>query len=133
MQKLDRIHVISAGLAAVIVACAMVLGGATFLGAHPIWSVSTSLYGVLIGLVAYLVLSIFNFKLRLIALGSAASVLVFWGVTSLGKFIFVASFADNSLAGWGWYLGWIGFVAACGFSLALAIQVLMTWNQSRKA
>lgn len=84
------------------------------LGAHPFWSnVTAPGLGILFGAVVYLV-GLWRIRVGLIAggvllLGAALS-------ARLGKQVFVASYAENALAGEFWFFGWI---AICGALVAL--------------
>lgn len=133
MQKLDKIHAISAVVAILVAGGALALGVAEMFGAHPFWAVSGSLAGAAIGAVFYLVLSLLNLRLRWVLLFAMGAVFASLATTRFGKFQFAASYAEDALAGQFWYFGWIGAAAAFCLLLALLIQMALTWQKRRAA
>ena len=91
------------------------------LGAHPWWSFSIALIGVPIGLI----ISTIAIKTRMgrwIAVTVSLVLLMVAGIIAhLGKATFVASYAENGVAGRFWYYGWIGVMAALCMLLAVAL------------
>lgn len=110
-----------------VVASAVVILAAHYgvnrsLGAHPFWDTKVALIGAPIGLAMALVLlafkwrwstRLFTFLLLLTVAGVAAH---------QGRLQFVASYAENELAGQFWYFGWI----ASSASLAGLIATFLT-------
>lgn len=95
-------------------------GGAASLGAHPWWSLSIALIGTPMGLV----LAFLAVKARIgrwFAIAGSLLLLLAAGLAAhFGKMEFVASYAENGLAGRFWYYGWIGVMAALSLLLAVA-------------
>lgn len=82
------------------------------LGAHPQWAQSVVSIGAPIGLFGFMALIKTN-KTVLSAVGIAGLVAAY--VTAVtGKARFVASYADDTIAGQMWFYGWI---AACTFAV----------------
>ncbi|MDO8359661.1 MAG: hypothetical protein Q7T08_06435 [Devosia sp.] len=81
------------------------------LGAHPRCAMSTALIGAAVGLLVALGLGAVPLR-RVISMLVAAVATVLAGVAAyFGKDIFVASYAEDGLAGHFWYYGWIGGLA----------------------
>ena len=109
-----------AGLvAAAVLVLAAYSGASQALGAHPFWAVQIVWIGVGLGMVLF-GLSRFWRVRQLVKLGVAVICLgLSWGVTSVGKTRFAASYAEDFVAGRMWYLGWIAFAAFAFAVLAL--------------
>jgi len=98
------------------------------LGGHPFWSASATYLGVGIGAVlatlSHFILSKRPSwgKLHLAILISIAII----GITAstYGKIDFVASYAEDRLAGRIWYYGFIAFIAGIPGSFTMAVQLL---------
>ncbi len=92
-----------------------------YLGAHPWWSQKVVLIGAPIGLVIGAALwgSTLAQRWRLLI---AATALVLAGLSAyFGKAGFVASYAEDALAGRFWFFGWIALAAAlAGLTLSVA-------------
>lgn len=92
------------------------------LGAHPFWADFTApALGLIVGALGYAV-ALWRYRTGLVlaALVLAGAV----AAAHFGKQVFVASFADNALAGDFWFFGWI---AVCGASVTLTAAVLDRW------
>ena len=88
------------------------------LGAHPFWDVKTAVIGSTIGVVLGLGMLWTRWPGRLagaILLGLAAVAAI------VGKSRFVASYAEDALAGKFWFFGWIGIAA--GLSLLIFTMI----------
>ncbi|WDR06370.1 hypothetical protein PSQ90_02570 [Devosia rhodophyticola] len=96
-------------------------GIVTFLGAHPFWAQSTSWIGAIAGAAVALVLLWFRVP-RMLALGLAGVVLLAAGLAAyFGKAEFVASYAENGLAGRFWYIGWMVGLGALTSLIAVGV------------
>ncbi|NNE88201.1 MAG: hypothetical protein HKN27_09005 [Silicimonas sp.] len=116
----------TSGLAAYVLAGAIVVIASHYgipksLGAHPFWAITTAWIGAPIGLVL-------AFTVRAMKWRWATRLLVFIALLAIagtaahqGRLIFAASFAENTLAGQFWYLGWI---ASAAFAAALIASIL---------
>lgn len=87
------------------------LGVFALLGAHPFWSDDTApALGIIVGAVGYL-LGLWRLRVGLIAM---VVVLVAAILSArFGKQVFVASYAENALAGEFWFFGWVVVCGAC--------------------
>lgn len=96
------------------------LGGAEALGAHPWWAARTGLFGAPIGLGLYALArgsGLAHSRLAPLALAGFALAVA---SAVIGKQRFVASVAEDGLAGRFWFFGWFGvFAMACLLILAL--------------
>jgi len=113
-------------LANAIIAAAILIGLAHFgvaksLGAHPIWAVKIGYIGVGLGVVVYSMFWVWQGGWVAKLLTFAVLLAVASGVTYFGKMRFVASIAEDAMAGRLWYFGWIAVV---GFAFALLMHVL---------
>lgn len=130
-------------IAGIIIAAVLVLlmefGGVfVYFGAHPFWSANGVYIGIAIGAVFYaLAVAARRFwhintllpaaVFLLMAIGCEASALIL-------KENFAASYAENVIAGRGWYLSHIGFVAAGTallaslFGIVAMRKVRTTWD-----
>lgn len=97
---------------------ASLLGVSVDLGAHPLWAVKTGVIGSAIGLVVYTALRLAGLRPTSLAIFGGLAL----GASGLsvvqGKALFVASFAENALAGRFWFLGWFGVAAAACLTLS---------------
>lgn len=108
-------------IAAMLVVVAARYGLSKALGAHPFWSVSIVWVGVPVGLLLSLFAARSGFRWPT-RIGAFALLLCVAAVAAhYGKLRFVASFAEDRLAGKFWYYGWIGI--AC-FTAAFLSAVL---------
>lgn len=95
------------------------LGGTKALGAHPWWADQVAFVGIAMGLpAAWLVSRVLPNRSRRLAIVVTA-LAVSGLVTYFGKARFVASFAEDTLAGRGWYFGWM---AVCVTLVVFALQ-----------
>ena len=82
------------------------------LGAHPWWAFKVGYFGVIIGVVIYVVQSFwhgsFSTKALMISVALLAMTVTVW----IGKARFSASYAEDAVAGKMWFFDWIGIVAA---------------------
>ena len=98
------------------------------LGAHPFWSASATYLGIGIGafvtLLAHLIL-IRHPRWTKLLLGIFLSLAII-GITAstYGKIDFVASYAEDRLAGRIWYYGFIAFIASIPGSFVTAVRLL---------
>ncbi len=99
-------HLLSALIAALLMATVIALDIARPLGAHPWWSHKTLLIGAPIGLI---LATLAGLKLRPLPLTitfAIATALAF-ATAKYGQTQFAASYAEDQLAGKLWYFGWI--------------------------
>ena len=113
-------------LAALLAAAAAVgfatSGLATGLGAHPFWAGSVPL----MGLIAALPLFVIGLRWPLAgALAAGALTLAAMAAARFGKAAFAASYAENTLAGHFWFLGWIVLSGAATALIAMGILALL--------
>ena len=114
-----------AGVAALMAAFGL-LGGTRALGAHPFWSGQVAFVGIAAGLPVAAVLSQIV-KRRTVRIGAVTAVLMLSVlVTYVGKARFVASFAEDFVAGRGWYFGWM---AICTCLVVLALQFVPRFSE----
>ncbi len=124
-------------LAAVLLALAVPVGAASLglagaLGAHPFWELQVALIGAPLGVVAAAV------GLRVTRLPPGAAP-VLWGALAVaaalaawwGKTAFVASYAEDRLAGLFWYYGWIAGCAGVGAAIYSTARLLPRARASR--
>jgi hypothetical protein len=84
------------------------------LGAHPFWSELTApALGVIVGAFGY-GLGLWRYRQGLVAMSAVLGMSI--AAAHFGKRVFVASYADNALAGDFWFFGWIFL---CGALIAL--------------
>ena len=107
------------GVAAAL-ALAVLAGLPETLGAHPFWARQTGLVGVAGGVAIYAIARITGLSPRRLILVGAVALAVSWLSAYFGKSIFVASYAENALAGRAWYIGWF-VVAGSATLLASAL------------
>lgn len=112
--------------AAVLVAVALVLVGVPeTLGAQPLWAQSVGYMGLAVAVPVLLIA-----VLRPVAMTWAAlAAIVCGGIAAwFGKAAFVASYAEDALAGRAWYLGWI---VLCGGLAALVGVIVLRMRAAR--
>ena len=97
------------------------LGGTVALGAHPWWADQVAFVGLSVGLPAsWLIAKLLPSRAQ--RLGVVTIALILSGlITYFGKARFVASFAEDALAGRAWYFGWM---AICACLVVLALQFI---------
>jgi len=122
MTAPPRVPAVLALVVAMAVPLLLAYSGLTIrLGAHPRWAMSTALIGAAVGLLLALALSAAPLR-RVISMLVAAVATVLAGVAAyFGKEIFVASYAENGLAGHYWYYGWIGGLAGVTVLIGLTL------------
>lgn len=106
MRRMTRLEIaIAAGVAAVLVAAALA-GLSEALGAHPWWARQTGIVGGLGGAVLWLV-GLRRAGISPLAQLTAATLALLTSAAAVyfGKQAFVASYAENALAGRFWYFG----------------------------
>lgn len=120
-----NVEIATALIIAAILMADSALGVPEALGAHPFWAVKTGTIGSAVGLLIYAGLRWAGMRPASIAiLGGIALILAGIAVMQ-GKSLFVASFAESTLAGRFWYFGWIILMAALCMTLcALAAGAL---------
>lgn len=116
--------VIAFALAAGIAALAL-SGGTRLLGAHPFWAVQTGIVGAIGGGIAFALLRWAGAGAgRLILIGAFG--LIGAGLAAyFGKQAFVASYAENALAGRFWYFGWFALAGAAVVGLGGLIRLAL--------
>lgn len=97
---------------ALVFAIAANLEVASFLGAHPRWADTVVYIGMALALIPAVAVRLWAPRNPVVVLASLAALIVAAAATASGKRRFVASFADDTLAGSTWYFGWIAIVAA---------------------
>ena len=122
---LPGVPVVLALVVAMAVPPLLAFSGLTIrLGAHPRWAMSTALIGAAVGLPVALGLGLgMAPQRRIISMLVAVVVIVLAGVAAFfGKEIFVASYAENGLAGHFWYYGWIVGLAGATVLIGLVLR-----------
>lgn len=104
--------------AALSLAC--LAGLPEWLGAHPWWAAKSGIIGSMIGALAFLVLRLLRQSSRVTLWLGLVGLIASVASAVIGKRIFVASMAENVLAGRLWFLGWFA-VLACLDILAIAV------------
>lgn len=98
------------------------------LGAHPYWSASATYLGIGIGaaiaLLLHLVLTRHPRWTKLLLGVFIALTIIGITASTYGKIDFVASYAEDRLAGRIWYYGFIAFIAGIPGSFVTAIRLL---------
>ena len=98
------------------------------LGGHPFWSASATYLGIGIGAViatlSHLVLTKHSRWTKLLPGIFIALTILAITASTYGKIEFVASYADNHLAGRVWYYGFIAFIAGIPGSFTTAVRLL---------
>ena len=96
------------------------LGGAEALGAHPWWAARTGLVGAPIGLGLFALARAVGLAPGRIAVLALVGFSLALASAVLGKQRFVASLAEDALAGRFWFFGWFTvFAMSCVLILAL--------------
>ena len=121
-RALPGVPAVLALVVAIAVPLLLAYSGLTIrLGAHPKWAMSTALIGAAVGLLVALGLGAAPLR-RVISIVVAATAIILAGVAAyFGKEIFVASYAENGLAGHFWYYGWIGGLAGVTVLIGLTL------------
>lgn len=99
---------------------AAILGVPEQLGAHPWWAVRAGFFGSLIGAAAAIGLRIAGLDGPRLLWLTATGFVIALAAATVGKHFFVASMAENALAGMFWFYGWFAVVAMLflfGFTL----------------
>jgi len=111
---------LSAGVAAALIAAAF-LGAPRALGAHPFWAVQTGALGAAGGAVAFLGLRLAGIRPGPVVLLGVLALVASGLAAHFGKAAFVASYAENALAGRAWYLGWFALAGSACLALLGAL------------
>lgn len=107
MQSIRRSNLSGPLLALVVVAGFTILGGTSAFGAHPLWAVKIGFIGAGIGFGTWLMLHVMGSTRRQVLLLGTVLFLASAAMVWLGKMRFVASYAEDHLAGCFWFLGWM--------------------------
>lgn len=112
MSFLSKRELVTGALTAAVLVLLAYQGVTEMLGAHPWWAFKVGYFGVIIGVVIYVVQSFwrgsFATKVLMISVALLAMTVTVW----IGKARFSASYAEDAVAGKMWFFGWIGIVAA---------------------
>ena len=120
MPLARRDFILPASVAAALIA-ATLLGATEALGAHPFWAVQTGAIGAAGGAAIFVGLRRAGVRpAPVMWLGGAALVGAALAA-HFGKAAFVASFAENAMAGRAWYLGWFAVAGAACLALSGAL------------
>lgn len=120
-MPLDRQDLLlPAGTAAALIA-ATLLGATEALGAHPFWAAETGAIGAACGAAAFVGLRAAGVRPGAILVVGGAALIASGLAVHFGKAAFVASLAENALAGRVWFLGWVAVAAAACLALAGAL------------
>lgn len=117
-------YVIALIAPALAAALAYALNLTQTLGAHPWWSHTVVLIGLPIGVGMAAALGFSRLSRLGRILVTAALTGLGFGIATLGKARFAASYAEDAFAGQMWYFGWI---ATC--ALAAALCASLFWPQ----
>ncbi len=112
-------------LVTVVLIAASLLGVTVFLGAHPLWSVRTGVIGSTGGLVVYGLFRLAGLRPRSLAIFGGLVLAASGLVVVQGKAFFVASFAENALAGRFWFQGWFAVMAAACLTLSALVAIAL--------
>ena len=96
-------------------------GTATALGANPLWATQVTFTGALAGTVLALVGRLALRRRFRAGSGFAVLAMASYGVASLGKASFLASYAENATAGQMWFYGWIGAATLATAAIAMML------------
>lgn len=88
------------------------LDGGSALGAHPFWTVKIGFIGAGIGFGTWLTLHVIGATRRQVVLLGTVLFLASSTAAWLGKMRFVASYAEDHLAGRFWFVGWMMAIGA---------------------
>ena len=91
------------------------------LGAHPFWAVQTGALGAAGGAAAFVGLRLAGFRPGAALLLGVEELLASGLAVHFGKAAFVASYAENALAGRAWYLGWFALAGSACLALSGAL------------
>ena len=95
-------------------------GVAQHLGAHPGWAITVALIGAPLGALAAMFL-----PARIwLAAGAALTSTAAFIAADWGKMRFIASVAEDALAGQVWFIGWIATAALAAMTLGLSFRTL---------
>lgn len=104
--------------ASIVVILAANVGATRILGAHPFWSVTVAWIGTPLGLIAAIALKASGARWLARVAIFAAALAAAYAVASIGKANFVASYAEDTLAGTMWHAGWIATTASAAALIA---------------
>ncbi len=125
MGRVRWLHLAAAGVAFVCIVSFALAGGTQALGAHPRWANKVGYIGAGFGGAIWLACILLSFNNRRVLFVASIAFGVAALATWLGKSRFVASFAEDTLAGRFWFYGWIALMAATfTFIAALAATIL---------
>jgi len=96
------------------------------LGAHPWWAHKVIWLGLPLGVGLYATAWTLRLTHRAKSIGFALLTFVAFGLATLGKSRFAASFAEDAIAGQMWFLGWI---ATCALAAATLLSLVRLWRQ----
>jgi len=106
---------------AVLAALAYAFNLPQSLGAHPWWSQTVTVIGLIPGLALAAILNRIGLSRVTAVAGTGAAMLAAGVIARTGQTRFAASYAEDTLAGQMWYFGWI---ATCGLAAALVAAAL---------
>lgn len=124
MRRLSSSDILIAVTVAALLLAASVAGLPEALGAHPFWAMQTGIIGGTIGAALWFGLNRAGVSAPKQLLLAALALLVSAAAAHFGKQVFVASFAENALAGRFWYFGWFGVAGSAAFCLSEAARFL---------
>ena len=102
-----RPRLVPAVLAAALMGILALGGWTAALGAHPMWTDTTVMFGAAAGFAVWLVLSALRVPgWAVLVMGLLAGLAALW-VARHGGETFAASYAEDRMAGRLWYFGWI--------------------------
>lgn len=122
-------HAVLVALPIAAACLAVVFNVPQSLGAHPWWSDTVVWIGLPlgVGIAAFVHWLALRHGAMIMTVCMAAS----YGLAAFGKARFVASYADDVLAGRIWYFGWIGVAICATAAVTLAIWTLAVWSRPR--
>jgi len=118
MRRLSRFDILIAVMVAVVCVAASLADLPQTLGAHPWWARQTGIIGGVGGALLWLALRRVGLSLRAQLIIAALALLTSAAAAHFGKQIFVASLAENALAGRFWYVGWFALSGSVALLLA---------------
>lgn len=104
-------------------------GGPLALGAHPFWAAKTGYIGALVGAFGFAALGQLGMPLRNVATIAVMTLIVATACVFFGKQTFVASFAEDAIAGRFWYIGWYVAMGAATALVAALLGLSITRRQ----
>ena len=116
---------VSLAVGAALVAVLTLAGVWEALGAHPWWSARVGWVGAGIGVAALVGLRALRARPAAVLAAGLVALAAAGLAAHYGKAAFVASYADNHLAGRFWFFGWFGATAALAVSAADAVWWLL--------